>query len=185
MYFRFDTTEETFLKNSAASGTVLRSGANIWTTAPKSSGPITFNSTINWAKQVEHTAQEGYNVIFRQPRMYELFTVTPVSLFKIDNFVFLVNSNNYLQVYWFSLLHKKLMGNNVLEIKNTNSPGTFICAHCTRKQNSYVRRGALTVLVINENEELVNVKVKLGNGLPDKTMEVQEYVLTSNAMNST
>lgn len=47
--------------------------------APKYSAPITFSSTILWAKQIGDAATNGYEVIFRQPRIRELFSVSPVS----------------------------------------------------------------------------------------------------------
>ncbi|KAG5869347.1 hypothetical protein JTB14_013430 [Gonioctena quinquepunctata] len=77
------------------------------------------------------------------------------------------------------------MGSNVLETKSPDRAGTNIYAHCTRKQNSFVRRGAMTVMIVNDNEETYNVKVKLGTTPPEKTMEVQTYILTAPALNST
>lgn len=64
-------------------------------------------------------------------------------------------------------------------------PGSLVYAHCTRSQNKYIRRGALTLLVVNDNEDNYRVKLKFGALLPEKAMEVQEYVLTSSRLNST
>ncbi|XP_056641700.1 uncharacterized protein LOC130448364 [Diorhabda sublineata] len=138
----------------------------VWTTVPKSTEPVTFSSALVWAKQIGNLAKMGYDVVFRQPRIHELFAATPI--------------------YWCSLLHKKLMGCNVLETKsNLFQEDTNIFAHCTRKQNSFVRRGALTVMIVNDNQNKYKVKVKLGNTLPEKSMEVQSYILTSDSANST
>ncbi|CAG9835625.1 unnamed protein product [Diabrotica balteata] len=138
----------------------------LWTTVPKSENTITFSSAILWAKQIGNAAKMGYDVVFRQPRVHELFTDTPV--------------------YWCSLLHKKLMGCQVLETKSSIfQDDTNIFAHCTRKQNSFVRRGALTVMVVNDRPLKYIAKVKLGNGVPEKSVEVQTYILTSQCLNST
>ncbi|CAG9862577.1 unnamed protein product [Phyllotreta striolata] len=143
-----------------------RPRTKVWTTAPKSLGPVTFESALLWAKQVGNAAKAGYEVIFRQPRIYELFIDTPV--------------------YWFSLLHKQLMGCNVLEAKSSLFQGDIdVFAHCTRKQNSFVRRGAMTVMIVNDRPVKYKVKVKLGNNFSDKSMEIQTYLLTSDRTNST
>ncbi|CAH1170402.1 unnamed protein product [Phaedon cochleariae] len=161
--------DDSFPENDMASKLLQRSprpNVKLWTTAPKSEGPVTFSSALLWAKQLGNAAKTGYDVVFRQPRIHELFSDTPA--------------------YWFSLLHKKLMGSNVLEARATTShAGTNIYAHCTRKQNSFVRRGAMTVMIVNDNSSKYKVKVKLGTTLPEKSMEVQTYLLTSSGLNST
>lgn len=78
------------------------------------------------------------------------------------------------------------MGSTVLDTRSTvHRPGSFVYAHCTRNQNSYVRGGALTILVVNNNVESYKVKLKLGTIPPERAMEVQEYILTANQLNST
>lgn len=78
------------------------------------------------------------------------------------------------------------MGSTVLDTKTTvYRPGSLVYAHCTRSQNSYVRGGALTILVLNNNVENYKVKIKLGALPPEKAMEVQEYILTASQLNST
>lgn len=78
------------------------------------------------------------------------------------------------------------MGCTVLDTKPTvHRHGSFVYAHCTRSQNSYIRGGALTILVVNFNEDAYKVKIKLGSLPPEKAMEVQEYIFTSNDPNST
>nr|XP_023024228.1 uncharacterized protein LOC111512356 [Leptinotarsa decemlineata] len=162
-------TEDTFPEKDMSYKILQRNSrpnVKIWTTAPKPSETVIFSSVLLWAKQIGNAAKTGYDVVFRQPRMHELFSDTPV--------------------YWFSLLHKKLMGSNVLEARTTsNRAGTNIFAHCTRKQNSFVRRGALTVMIVNDNPETYMVKVKLGTTPHEKSMEVQMYILTAPELNST
>lgn len=78
------------------------------------------------------------------------------------------------------------MGSTVLDTRPTvHRPGSFVYAHCTRNQNSYVRGGALTILVVNQNIDAYKVKIKLGALPPEKAMEVQEYIFTSSDLNST
>ncbi|VEN46286.1 unnamed protein product [Callosobruchus maculatus] len=142
-----------------------KTGVKLWTCVPKASSHITFASALAWAEQLGQAAKIGYDAVFRQPRMYELFASTPV--------------------YWLSALHKKLMGTNVLEAKTaTNQPGVEVFAHCTRNQNSFIRRGALTLMTVNRNSDEVVFKVKFGVPQADKTMEVQYYILTAPSLNS-
>lgn len=58
----------------------------IWTVAPKTSAPISFESAILWANQMGKAANEGFKIIFRQPRIHEFFADTPVSTPKNFNF---------------------------------------------------------------------------------------------------
>lgn len=51
----------------------------VWTTAPKEIQPVSFNSALQWAKHLGDAAVLGYEVIYRQPRIHELITDTPVS----------------------------------------------------------------------------------------------------------
>nr|CAH7757090.1 unnamed protein product [Callosobruchus chinensis] len=140
-------------------------GVKLWTCVPKASSHITFASALVWAEQLGQAAKIGYDAVFRQPRMYELFASTPV--------------------YWLSALHKKLMGTNVLEAKTaTNQAGVEVFAHCSRNQNSFIRRGALTLMTVNRNSDEVTFKVKFGVPQADKTMEVQYYILTAPSLNS-
>nr|CAI5825494.1 unnamed protein product [Callosobruchus analis] len=140
-------------------------GVKLWTCVPRATSHITFASALMWAEQLGQAANIGYDVVLRQPRMYELFASTPV--------------------YWLSALHKKLMGTNVLEAKAaTNQAGVEVFAHCSRNQNSFIRRGALTLMTVNRNSDEVTFKVKFGVPQADKTMEVQYYILTAPSLNS-
>lgn len=78
------------------------------------------------------------------------------------------------------------MGRTVLDTRNTfHRSGSHVYASCTRNQNSYIRRGALTILVVNDNNGEYKVKIKLGTLPPEKAMEVQEYIMTTSDLNST
>ncbi|CAH1991416.1 unnamed protein product [Acanthoscelides obtectus] len=165
-----EITETTFPEKDGASKIIqnqklAKTGVKVWTCVPKASSHITFASALMFAEQLGQAAKIGYDVVFRQPRMYELFASTPV--------------------FWLSALHKKLMGTNVLEAKtSTSQPGVDVFAHCSRNQNSFIRRGALTLMTVNRNSEEVMFKVKFGVTQADKTMEVQYYILTAPSLNS-
>lgn len=83
MGFRKGVTEESFLKDDFMTKFWPKSSSNIgvWTTIPKVQGPIIFSSVLTYAMQVGDVAKSGYEVVFRQPRMYELVSATPVSIF--------------------------------------------------------------------------------------------------------
>lgn len=71
------------------------------------------------------------------------------------------------------------MGSLVLDVKSgRNNDGTSVFAHCTKKQNSFVRRGAMTILIVNNGTEEFKALFRQSptNG---KTTEVQSYLLTS------
>lgn len=72
------------------------SNIGVWTTIPKSHQPVTFSSVLNYASQVGDAAKSGYEVVFRQPRIHELFSVTPVSRFKSEYFVYSFNVSDLL-----------------------------------------------------------------------------------------
>ncbi|CAH0554437.1 unnamed protein product [Brassicogethes aeneus] len=136
-----------------------------WTTTPKDLRPVNFSTAILWAQQIGDSAKTGYSVTLRQPRLHEMFSVTPV--------------------YWTSLLHKTFMGRVVLDIKKPFSfTNAHVYAHCTKKQNQFVRRGAMTVMIVNNQSEAYTAFVRLGNPYL-KNIEIQTYLLTSPNENST
>ncbi|KAL1494767.1 hypothetical protein ABEB36_010313 [Hypothenemus hampei] len=133
---------------------------SLWTSIPKDSKSINFNSAINWALKIAEVSALRYDVIFREPRLIELTHDTPV--------------------YWVTIFHKKLLGTTVLEVKTTHASNISITAHCSKGQHRFLRRGAITLMVINNllNDDLINIR--LGNGvLMEETMEVQSYVLSA------
>ncbi|GLV32764.1 uncharacterized protein CBL_00529 [Carabus blaptoides fortunei] len=133
----------------------------VWTTAPRSPKPTSFKDGLLWAKYLGQAATAGYDVIFRQPKIKELFEITPA--------------------YWVSLFHKTLMGRNVLHIRSfgyNSKEDCFIYAHCTKRQNRFSRRGAATILTVNMEKDEVNASVKL-MGIHGGNLEIQSYVLTA------
>lgn len=80
--FRKGITEENFLKDDFVTKFWPKPTSNVgvWTTIPKCQGPITFSSVLTYARQVGDVAKSGYEVVFRQPRMYEFTSDTPVSI---------------------------------------------------------------------------------------------------------
>lgn len=82
-YFRKAIAEDQFLKDDFVTKFWPKPTSNIgvWTTIPKSQGPITFSSALTYACQIGDAAKSGYEVVFRQPRMHELVSDTPVNTF--------------------------------------------------------------------------------------------------------
>lgn len=52
----------------------------VWTNAPRFVEPTSFINAMQWAKFVGDAAKEGYDVIFRQPKIREFYESTPVRL---------------------------------------------------------------------------------------------------------
>lgn len=77
--------------------------------------------------------------------------------------------------YWLSLLHKRLVGVKVLEVKSGTEEKrqTRVYAHCSSRKYSV---GAVTLLVLNVHKH-DPVVLKLTDGLQGK--EVEEYLLTT------
>ncbi|GJQ75950.1 hypothetical protein Trydic_g18006 [Trypoxylus dichotomus] len=138
----------------------------IWLQIPKSQSPITFKSAIDWAKIIGETASIGYELIFREPRLFEIIADTPV--------------------FWLTLFHKKLTGRNVLELKPGQSIDGRLSAycHCARNQNDFLRRGAITVLVINYDIEERTIALKMST-VTSKNCEIRNYILTTDFEEST
>lgn len=78
------------------------------------------------------------------------------------------------------------MGRNLLESKPTQflNGGISIYCHCFRNQNSFLRRGAITVLAVNEGKLEKTIVFKIPTVSYQHT-EVQTYILTSDFENST
>lgn len=145
-------------------------------TAPKVSHHINFSSALSWATQIGEAARIGYEVIFRQPRLHEIFSETPVIFYYHFSVL-----NEIFQVYWVSMLHKALMGRTVLEIRENSmglNPQVSLFAHCTRHQNNFIRSGAMTVLMVNNGTLNHTIYLRFGT-IMIKNAEVQSYVLTS------
>ncbi|XP_060529506.1 uncharacterized protein LOC132703947 isoform X3 [Cylas formicarius] len=134
----------------------------LWTSAPPSTEKVTFDSAMDWASRVGKAAKNGYQVIYRQLTTQELaYSDTPV--------------------YWFTVLHKRLMGNHVLEVKSRAGPALSIYCHCAKRQDEFARSGAVTIMAINNGTEDIDLHVVLGTIFAEKSMEVQTYTLTAAA----
>ncbi|XP_060529505.1 uncharacterized protein LOC132703947 isoform X2 [Cylas formicarius] len=117
---------------------------------------------MDWASRVGKAAKNGYQVIYRQLTTQELaYSDTPV--------------------YWFTVLHKRLMGNHVLEVKSRAGPALSIYCHCAKRQDEFARSGAVTIMAINNGTEDIDLHVVLGTIFAEKSMEVQTYTLTAAA----
>lgn len=152
----------------------------VWTIAPRSPKPTSFKDGLLWAKYLGQAATAGYDVIFRQPKIKELFEITPVILLTQPSVICFFLIRNF-QAYWVSMLHKTLMGRNVLDIRSFGynmKEDCFIYAHCAKKQNRFSRRGAATILTVNMEKDEVNASVKL-MGVHGGSLEIQSYVLTA------
>lgn len=84
--------EDEFLKHDFVTKFWPKPTSNIgvWTTIPKSHEPVIFSSVLIYASQLGDAAKSGYEVVFRQPRMHELVSVTPVSKFKNEIIFFVI-----------------------------------------------------------------------------------------------
>ncbi|KAI4461902.1 heparanase [Holotrichia oblita] len=138
----------------------------IWLEIPKSQNPITFKSAMDWAKDIGDTASLGYEVLFREPRLFEVIAETPI--------------------FWLTLFHKKFMGRNFLELKpsQVSNGDVSIYCHCFKNQNSFLRRGAITVLAVNQGNQEKTIVLKIPT-ISYQHTEVQSYILTSDFENST
>lgn len=78
-----------------------------------------------------------------------------------------------------TVLHKSLMGRNVLDVKSTSLTQSTarIYAHCARDQNSFSVRGALTIMTVNNGTEAHKAAFRIPTQL--KSVEVRSYTLTS------
>ena len=79
------------------------------------------------------------------------------------------------------------MGQTVLDVKPSflTEVSTFVYAHCARNQNSFSRRGAITLMIVNNSSKEETVCVKLWSSMHVRSVEVQSYVLTAQDVNST
>lgn len=130
----------------------------MWICSQKSNQTSTFTSALAWAKEIGEAAQSKFEVIFREPRVYEMYEESPI--------------------FWVSVLHKQLCGRKVLHVKSLKKyQDVSVFAHCSKHQNDFVRSGAVTVFVINNS--MKNRTIYLRFGTSSKITEIQSYVLTS------
>ncbi|KAL7286159.1 hypothetical protein TKK_0019566 [Trichogramma kaykai] len=112
-----------------------------------------FLGALVWTRRLGNAAKSGVQVIMRQPEDSDLFKTSPD--------------------YWVSVLHKKLVGPEVLDAKITSGNKThvhFYC-QCTKASDRY-ERGSLTIFGINLTPTKVTVNLK---GFKPKL--VHKYIL--------
>ncbi|XP_044754620.1 uncharacterized protein LOC123313703 [Coccinella septempunctata] len=135
-----------------------RKNPKLWTSVPRSRNPATFETALEWAKEVGEAGRNGFDVILRTPRVFEFFVDTPV--------------------FWFSLLYKTLVGNTVLDIRSATSDSELDAfAYCAKHQNNFIQRGAMVIMIVNRAENVHNTHIRLSSLAKD--MEIQSYILTS------
>ncbi|XP_003426648.1 uncharacterized protein LOC100678525 [Nasonia vitripennis] len=112
-----------------------------------------FLGALVWARRLGNSAKLGVQVLMRQPEGSNLFKATPD--------------------YWVSVLHKMLVGREVLDtrIAAGNRTHVHFYSHCTKASSRY-ERGSLTVFGINLTPSKVIASLK---GLKPKV--VHKYVL--------
>ncbi|XP_020283598.1 uncharacterized protein LOC109854677 isoform X2 [Pseudomyrmex gracilis] len=107
-----------------------------------------------WTRRLGNVAKLGAQVVMRRPS--NLHKTTPD--------------------YWVSLLHKKLVGREVLETRSQSADShVYLYAHCTRPSASY-DRGAVTIFGVNFTPKKAIVNLK---GVKIKTLHA--YILTSDS----
>ncbi|XP_015594847.1 uncharacterized protein LOC107267525 [Cephus cinctus] len=119
-----------------------------------------FLGALVWARRLGNSAKLGIQVFMRQPDTSNLFHPTPD--------------------YWVSLLHKTLVGREVLDLKVTSGNKThvhFYC-QCTRPSSRY-EKGSLTIFGLNLTPSKIVASLK---GLKIKTMH--KYILMPGYDNS-
>ncbi|XP_043497663.1 uncharacterized protein LOC122521203 [Polistes fuscatus] len=111
-----------------------------------------FVGALAWTNRLGNTAKLGIEVLMRQP--VDLSKPTPD--------------------YWVSVLHKKLVGREILDtrIQTDNGSHVHFYVQCTKASAIY-QRGALTIFGINLNPMKIRANVK---GFEIKNLH--EYVLT-------
>ncbi|KAI4491959.1 hypothetical protein M0804_003351 [Polistes exclamans] len=111
-----------------------------------------FVGALTWTNRLGNTAKLGIEVLMRQP--VDLSKPTPD--------------------YWVSVLHKKLVGREILDtrIQTDNGSHVHFYVQCTKASAIY-QRGALTIFGINLNPMKIRANVK---GFEIKNLH--EYVLT-------
>ncbi|XP_043463125.1 uncharacterized protein DDB_G0283697-like [Leptopilina heterotoma] len=119
-----------------------------------------FIGALVWTRRLGNSAKIGAQVVMRQPENSNLFKPTPD--------------------FWVSLLHKNLVGSEVLDINVEFGNEThihFFC-QCTKPSLKY-KKGSLTIFGINLTPNPIIAKLK-----DFKIKEVDEYILLPGFDNS-
>ncbi|XP_060881200.1 uncharacterized protein LOC132952789 [Metopolophium dirhodum] len=129
-----------------------------------------FMDGLVWAQRLCAGARVGINTIMRKPSLSSLSEPTPD--------------------YWVSVLHKALVGSEVLDIKISSGNKTRLetVAHCT-KMSPYdpnegilapeyrYNRGAVVVFGVNMGTEAIKISLKTGQM---QSLPLHQYFLTAN-----
>lgn len=129
-----------------------------------------FMDGLTWAQRLCAGARVGINTIMRKPSLSSLSEPTPD--------------------YWVSVLHKALVGSEVLDIKISSGNKTRLetVAHCT-KMSPYdpnegilapeyrYNRGAVVVFGVNMGSEAIKISLKTGQM---QSLPLHQYFLTTN-----
>jgi len=124
-----------------------------------------FVAGFMWLDKLGLAAQQGFKVVIRQALFYGNYSLIGRDLEPNPD-------------YWLSLLHKKLFGTKVLEVKRGHQNGSEMVrmyAHCTNTNPGYYKQGGVSLIAMNlhTNKE---VHVILENSL--KELDVDEYLFT-------
>lgn len=83
------------------------------------------------------------------------------------------------QTFWISVLHKKLMCRNVLEVSSARTTqDVFVYSHCAKPHHTNHKSGAVAIMVINNKTEPHTVSFQAAHNI-SKSLEMQVYLLTS------
>ncbi|XP_018326105.1 uncharacterized protein LOC108737642, partial [Agrilus planipennis] len=137
----------------------------IWNIYLHKRTPENFASAIALAIETGNAAKMGYEVLFKQVDLNERLSDTPV--------------------FWFSFLHKHLMGRNVLDVKYPHlTSDVFAYTHCTKLQSAYSKTGSITVLAINNKTKEQHISLKILGSINFRTTQIESYVLSTSNENS-
>ncbi|XP_053505449.1 heparanase [Ictalurus furcatus] len=153
----------------------LSPGKKVWlgeTSSAYGGGAVglsdTFVAGFLWLDKLGLAAKLGLDVVMRQV------------LIGSGTYHLVDNNLDPLPDYWLSLLYKKLVGPEVLDIQVLTSSGRQarllrVYLHCTNKESSSYRKGAATLFALNLSKK--QVVIKLPALVSNSTVEV--FVLQS------
>lgn len=125
-----------------------------------------FVAGFMWLDKLGLAARYGYKVILRQALFYGNYSLIGEDLEPNPD-------------YWLSLLHKKLFGTKVLEVKSEDHQHTSemvrVYAHCSNTKYGLHKPGAVSLMAMNLHTQ-VEVHVKLDKEL--QGLDVEEYLFT-------
>ncbi|KAI5096493.1 heparanase precursor [Silurus meridionalis] len=126
-----------------------------------------FVAGFMWLDKLGLSAKLGLDVIMRQV------------LIGSGTYHLVDNNLDPLPDYWLSLLYKRLVGHEVLKIQvlpsSTNKQLLRVYLHCTNKESSSYRKGAVTLFALNLSKK--QMVIKLPALISNSTVEV--FVLQS------